>query len=279
MRDLVFPDVHQRWRQVVWALQNETYDRAYFLGDYFDSKEDDGNEEVSSFEDSCTLLRYLILESKRKDDFRFCLGNHDMGYFYANNAASQHSSCKSNPYATNSSSHKKEKKFRKAFYDVGLRDSFFVENFNVAIRAQGHILSHAGIVIDHLPMGMGLQFLIYSTLPIALKNFRFSDERSHLLRACGKARGGRDEIGGPLWLDWHSEFYCDGMTGNQIVGHTTVDYPEIKHCGDNRCFNLNSERHYGILENGQFSIRLFYDEHGLNQPGDIHQEDLSKVLG
>ena len=263
MRELIIPDIHQDLDSVRWVLAKEKYDRAIFLGDWFDSKRP--QDEVYTFEQTCVALKELLCFHERKDDMVHLIGNHDIQYFYSNNSASQSRSCKENPYGTNSASHKKEKKFRKIFFDSGLKDPFFTDLFKLAFQTQGWTMSHAGIVPQHIPTGKTLRGFVEGESELIFENFRnLNYPNNSILSAVGKCRGGSDRIGGLLWLDWNEEFFPSVETGNQVVGHTRVPTPDLKliKVGNVvvQAWNINTERHYGVLENGVFGHRRYYEE-------------------
>jgi len=271
MRSLVVGDIHQDLDPIRWLLDNEHFDELISVGDWVDTKKP--QSEVLTFEETCYALRALILRHEHKRKIRFILGNHDLQYIYASNALSTSHSCKENPYSSTSYSHKKAKKWRKCFFDANLKDSFFLEHFALAYQTQGWTISHAGIIPEHIPKDMKLKEFVESECEQVWKNFRNLDyPNNYILRGVGRSRGGKDNFGGMLWLDWDKEFYMHPETGNQILGHTRVAVPESKHLrfGDTllKAWNINTEKHYGVIEDGIFGFREFYEDRTLGvKPG------------
>lgn len=249
---IVIPDVHQRIDNVKRILEKEkAYDEVVFVGDYFDSFLDP--PKIAGFEETCEYLKHLILEHPNKDKFVFLLGNHDLPYIYENRDYSIHRISKTLKYFCSGFTISKAKKFRRCFFDQGLKDQFFFKNFKVAHRTQGWILSHAGISIRHFPYGYTIDRFIDELLPDVWKNFR-NLEYNHnwLLSGAGIHRGGYHPIGGILWQDWYGEFYSSIDIGKQIVGHTHVKEPDCIHFNTPlECWNLDTEKDYGIIIDGR----------------------------
>ncbi len=278
MKTLIIPDVHQRVSNVLLALNEETWDRAVFLGDWFDSFYEPPL--VAGFEATCLFLRELLTSHPRREDMTFLLGNHDINYIFNNTGARGARHVKKLHYYASGYTQNKCAHFRKTFYEAGLRDSFFIENFKVAHYEQGWLLSHAGFIPECLPYGRTIEWYVETLLPEVWENFRHTEyPRNESLSAVGVARGGNYSFGGPLWLDWNDEFYADPRTGKQIVGHTTVEMPRaqsyysdpegsFKHEGDRivrlkepdfRSWNLDTCIHYGILLDGELYYKKYTD--------------------
>ena len=254
---LIIPDVHQRVSQVKLALEKETYDKVVFLGDWFDSFYEP--PVVAGFEETCRYLRDLILEHPRKEDFTFLVGNHDINYIFNNTGARGVRHIKKMHYFASGYTQNKCWNFRKVFYERGLRDNFFIDNFKIATFDQGWLMSHAGFIPQHLPYGRDIQWYVDTLLPEVWENFRdINHARNSAIAAVGLARGGNDTFGGPLWLDWNDEMFASQAIGNQIVGHTTVRKPEsyildVEGSPEIVCWNLDTCLDYGIVKDGIFT--------------------------
>ena len=251
MKTLIIPDVHQRVYNVEKALNGLNYDRVIFTGDWFDSFYEPPL--VSGFEQTCIYLRSLVLEHPRKDDFTFLVGNHDINYIFNNSEGRGARHIKKTHYYSSGYTQNKCSRFRKTFFEAGLRDDFFIEHFDIAVYSQGWLLSHAGFIPEHIPYGKDIGYLVNELIPDVWENFRnIYHPRNSAIAAVGVARGGRDAYGGPLWLDWYDEFYPHQATGKQIVGHTTVPSPrsQTDESGEIICWNLDTELFYGMLEDG-----------------------------
>lgn len=251
MKTLVVSDVHQRVHCVKAILEAEkNYDEIVFLGDWFDSFYEP--PDVAGMEETCEYLRYLVMEHPNKDKFVFLLGNHDVSYIYHNKGPSTTHITKTYDFYCSGFTASKAKKFRKVFYDEGLRDPFFYKNFKLAHQTQNFILSHAGLHERHIPVGKDIDVVLNYILPDIWKNFRdFTRPHHWLMSGAGHSRGGDCYVGGVLWLDWRMEFEASEAIGRQIVGHTTIKMPEVIHMNTNKeCWNLDTEKDYGIILDG-----------------------------
>jgi len=256
MKTLVIPDVHQRVNFVKHILENEKeYDEVVFLGDWFDSFFDP--PKVAGFEETCEYLKYLVLEHPNRDKFVFLLGNHDLGYIYENKNYSDRPISRTIKYYCSGFTTSKAKKFRHVFFDKGLKDEFFFKHFKLAYMTQGWSLSHAGISSKHFPFGYTIDRLVNELLPDVFKNFR-NLEYNHnwLISGAGTYRGGSCSVGGVLWYDWRAEFSACLEVGKQIVGHTTVREPDCIHMNTPmECWNLDTEKDYGIILDGRVTTK------------------------
>lgn len=255
MKTIIVPDIHQRIKTVRSILNTETdYDEVVFLGDWFDSFFEPPI--VTAFEETCEHLRHLILDHPNKDKFVFLLGNHDLSYIYENSNFSTKRISKTLKYYCSGFTASKAKKFRHQFFDRGLKDNFFKEHFKVAHRSQNWTFSHAGIVQEHLPYGYDIDRFVNELLPDVWKNFR-NTEYNHnwLLSGAGRCRGGANAVGGVLWCDWRYEFTTFNLVGKQILGHTTTREPDVYDFGtEKECWNIDTERHYAVITDGQVKI-------------------------
>lgn len=257
MKTLVIPDIHQRLDFVESILKKEKeYDEVIFLGDWFDSFLEP--PEVASFEETCVYLRNLINEHPQKDKFVFLLGNHDIGYIYENKDFSCHRISKTLKYFCSGFTASKAKKFRHQFFDRGLKDEFFINNFKVAHQSQGWTFSHAGIVPQHFPYGYTTEALVESLLPDVWRNFRNLEyQHNHLISGVGVARGGWENVGGLTWCDWNREFHASSMVGKQVLGHTTVKEPACESQNtETESWNIDTEKYYAMIKNEKISFHL-----------------------
>lgn len=256
MKTLVIPDVHQRISSLEGVLSLEKdYDEVVFLGDWFDSFFEP--PKVASFEQTCELLRNLVLEHPQRSKFVFLLGNHDISYIAENRNFSTKRISKSLDYFCSGFTASKAKKFRRHFYDRGLRDEFFLANFKLAHRSQGWTFSHGGVMPDHIPYGYDIDRLVNELLPEVWRNFRnLSFRHNWLISGAGVGRGGYSKIGGVLWLDWNMEFKATERVGRQVFGHTRVNQPSVESM-NTACesWNLDTEKDYGIIIDGRLITR------------------------
>lgn len=256
MKTIVIGDIHQRVDSVKSVLEKETdYDEVVFLGDWFDSFYDP--PKVAGFGETAEYLRHLVMDHPNKSKFVFLVGNHDMSYIFNNRASSMTSIHKTIEFYCSGFSTSKAKKFRKVFYDEGLKDDFFYKNFRLVHQTQNWTLSHAGVHERHIPVGKDADVLIREIIPHVWKNFRdFTIPHHWLLSGAGLCRGGECYVGGVVWLDWRNEFEASEHIGKQIVGHTTVKLPEVLHMNTNKeSWNIDTEKDYGVIIDGMMITR------------------------
>jgi len=256
MKSIIIPDIHQKTHLVESILKKEKdFDEVVFLGDWFDSFQEP--PVVTSFGDTCKFLKNLVLEHPLKEKFVFLLGNHDVSYIYYNNGPSDGYFPEIDGYFCSGFTKEKAQEFRSHFFDQGLKDDFFIENFKLAHRSQGFTLSHAGLHPDYVPPKEGIKKVVEEVLPDVWRNFRNLDHpRNTVLSGAGFARYGNVPIGGVLWLDWRAEFKTNEDIGPQIVGHTTVKEPSCKHMNTPlESWNLDTEKDYGIIRDGKVTTK------------------------
>ena len=115
---------------------------------------------------------------------------------------------------------------------LGAWSRAFLQSWTLASVVHGYLLSHAGVARRYWPWGAAPD-------PAAQARIFLSDARTSWERwllhdeegpffAVGPGRGGRQApVGGPLWLDWDSEF-VDDLPLPQVVGHTRGRDPRRK---------------------------------------------------
>lgn len=257
-KTLIVSDVHQRCAVVdkIIAARIDEVDEVVFLGDWFDSHFTPPL--VQSFDETCDYLKHLILDHPQRHKFVFLIGNHDLSYIYENIGSSRSHISKTLYYFCSGFTPTKAKKFRKHFFDCGLKDEFFFRYFKPVHRTQGFTLSHAGLNIRIFPYGYTLDRIVNETLPDVWLNFRnLSYAHNYLLSAAGICRGGSSPVGGIIWQDWNYEFATITELGKQIVGHTRLrGEPDCLELGTSvESWNFDTEnRHYGIITDGIVTV-------------------------
>jgi hypothetical protein len=227
MTTLIIPDVHQDIQGVkkIFAVEDiNSFDEIIFLGDWFDSFYEPPR--VASFKDTCLFVRDLVWENNKNKKMVFLVGNHDLAYIYNNKKSGYSNVVQSITYWCSGVTKSKISTFRQVFYDKGLKDDWFIENFKIAHRSQGWIFSHAGMINRQIPYGYTVDQVIDKVLPDVWLNFRnVAYSQNALISAVGVARGGQDNTGGLLWLDYHNEFNASKDIGKQVFGHSYVPEP------------------------------------------------------
>lgn len=254
MKTLVISDVHQNIEYVNKCLEKcDNFDYCVFLGDFFDSFKT--VPDVYAFRKTCKALKYLVLEHPHKDKFRFCVGNHDLKYIFENRKNGQSSTVLTPEYYCSGVTKSKISDFRKEFFDEGLKDGFFLDNFKLVYRIDGWTFSHAGVMLRHFPYGHTIDSFVDDIALDAWKNFRmFNHPHNYLISDVGIVRYGNADLGGLLWCDWRDEFSASIDVGKQVCGHTTVASADVTdRDGDSESWNIDVHQTcYGIIENGIF---------------------------
>jgi len=256
MKTLVIPDVHQDLAGVrkIFQLENlESFDEVIFLGDWLDSFHEP--PKVSSFKDTCLFLRDLVWNNK-SNKMVFLVGNHDLAYIYNNKKSGYSSIVPSLTYWCSGVTKNKIGTFRQVFYDKSLKDDWFIDNFKIAHKSQGWIFSHAGMVNRQIPYGYTIDKVIDEVLPDVWANFRNTlHSKNALISAVGTVRGGQDNTGGLLWLDYYSEFFPSADVGKQVFGHSYVPEPTASAFDtEYESWNLDTNlKDYAIIRDGRLT--------------------------
>jgi len=89
----------------------------------------------------------------------------------------------------------------------------------------------------------------------ALEMLYEAGETHPVINACPQSRGGRDPIGGVLWMDWGDFRPLRGL--NQLVGHTPLRNPDAFEAEEstNWCIDTNTQHYVVIEDSGEISIR------------------------
>ena len=198
---LIIPDIHERLDKLATALHGRVQkaDRVVFLGDYFDAF---GPVDLGRVAQVCAFingsidgLTPMITDSEtRHVPVDFLLGNHDCHYFFRHMG-----------FRCSGFDHQKWEVIN-ANVPQGI-----IDKFKVFTKVGPYLLSHAGL--HEATLGFDAPLVEAAALRTAREG------GWDPFWGAGQARGGRQRIGGPTWLDWNYEFeHIDGMP--QIVGHT-----------------------------------------------------------
>lgn len=210
MATLIIPDVHERMDRLAAALRDRLAkaDRVVFLGDWFDAfgplqldrvemacKFINGNIDGLLLEDHARFVDHETTDGGgRVIPATFLLGNHDCHYFF------DHPNFMCSGYTPA----KKE-----VIEETMSGDA--VEQFRIFTRVGPYLVSHAGFT--EATMRFATEEVEAEALQAAY------DGKFDPIFGAGYARGGRQPIGGPTWLDWNAEFQHI-PSQPQIVGHT-----------------------------------------------------------
>ena len=234
-KTLLLGDVHDRIQLASAIMQyEEPYDALWFTGDFFDQFHHDVKEAVAT----AKWLRDVLKDPRHHS----VLGNHDVHYLYPVAQSARCSGFTNNKLSAITRTLRPYSVFRK--------------QFPIHVWVEGFLLSHAGFHPDfgHPIVGLSEEWL-------SLMDFTTRTELSAGIVGpfadAGPARwkGARQNVGGPLWLDWDYEFVpIPGL--NQIVGHTESRTIRTKHTEDSRNYNIDAHlREYLVIEDGKVSVK------------------------
>lgn len=226
MKTLVIADLHNHIPHAEHWLTTQSYGKVIFLGDFFD----DFGDDVADARRTAAWLRRRI-EGTRDV---FLLGNHDASYMFPDNP---------HLFCPGFSLEKSE----------GIAQILLPEHwkrFQMMSLEQGWLLSHAGFRPEWL-QGGGLGRLA-GLCDSALQ--RAENGLGDPLLGAGRDRGGPQQIGGPLWLDWQSLVPIPGI--NQVVGHTPGNQVREKTTpqSQNFCLDVFNGMASAIIEDGAIRV-------------------------
>lgn len=124
-------------------------------------------------------------------------------------------------------------------YRAGRMDFSVFADFKLTVEIEGWTLSHAGFTNQWDVKRANTEALA------AIWRGEF-----HPLLGIGAARGGLQNVGGCVWLDWNHEFQPVPEL-KQIVGHTMGDKPRWN--GENLCLDTQL-RNFAIIEDGRVTV-------------------------
>ena len=221
MRTIVVPDVHENVAAVERCLAAQPFDRAVFLGDWFDRWPTQPG-------DALQTARWLARNQSRPD-FIFLWGNHDLPYWFP------HPGLQCSGYQ-----HDVLALLRREGVEM-------LPHFRLFHDEQGYRCSHAGFTPEYAVMpGAELQ----RHCDAAVAGLSTDLRRLHPLLAVGYSRGGDRPRGGCTWQDW-SEF--EDVAGHpQVVGHSNARV--VRWRGGSVCIDTMM-RHYAVIEDGDLTVK------------------------
>lgn len=202
-------DVHQRldWFNAVLEHERGNYDHMVFGGDAMDSF--DSPPIVAGARETAKWYAQLL----QTPNVTVCLGNHDLPQREVHGYAKQH---RRKPHLLNACSgftQSKAIEFAKEMtHELWSKVRLFVV-------ANGWLLSHAGIREDNWHSHLTDEENLGHLWREAEKAVEMAPHHPHPLFQCGYSRCGTAPYGGPLWLDWDTEFE-DNLVYPQLVGHS-----------------------------------------------------------
>ena len=238
MRNLIIGDVHLKIKKVQTILDEEKYDKVYFLGDFFDDWDD---SPLANF----IMAEYLnkIMKDPRLE---FIIGNHDAHYFWPNRDIR----CSGYEYDKYTS-----------IGDI-LDKTMVGKRFRFHHVVDDWLLTHAGL---HPGWLQGQKTLKEIDLYLLTEKVKCCDAlkqgKQHWFFTVGSSREGRAPFGGIEWCDAYAEFEAIPDI-KQVFGHTfcgaegRVNKPYWPR--ENNVDIDTAMNYYAIIENGKLEIKDYY---------------------
>lgn len=241
MKTIAIGDIHGLgyWKQI---LEKERPDRVVFVGDYFDSYNIPGIDQIHNFKN---IIHWK--QDNPECEVILLIGNHDFHYM---------------PAAAN----ERYSGFQKNLYmEIGDVLETNKHHLRIAYRIDDLVFSHAGITPDFLlSNGWGEQDMVEFVND--LWNYR-----PHKFRFADNGYGhsdpyGDDEFQGPLWIRPKSLMKaCKDIrkTIIQVVGHTQVEVIDPGKATGGRYYFIDSmqtSKQYLVYEDKQITINQLTNE-------------------
>jgi predicted MPP superfamily phosphohydrolase len=190
-------DIHGKdvWKEAI--IHIDSFDKVIFVGDYVDSFD------VTGVVQKHNLLEIIELKKQYPNKVILLLGNHDVQYMhFPNYRCSGFQSVLSIDYT-----------------------QIFRENrelFQAAYQIGNNIWTHAGIHIGWYNEYCKKYQELHPEMTLAdILNHDYELNKPWIF-VVGHLRGGRHNVGGPLWLDRRQLWNKPILDYHQIVGHTRI---------------------------------------------------------
>ncbi len=241
---LCIPDVHQDLLFLSKIIEKEIAqaDKVVMLGDLLDAKNDNvaGSKETANY--------MMQLDQEFGDKIVWHHSNHDLPYYYALEAARNHTNVKSNPFRCSATSNSKAKNISKIISDE------FIKKQKLATLVDNVLYSHAGatpdlfnLIDDGENKKVDLEGFLKEADDVALN---FKTKSSHPFFRVGFSRGGSHATGGLTWCDGTSEFWSNNLLPFQCFAHTPSSNVRISTGAGGYCQLDCRQTWYAIVENG-----------------------------
>jgi hypothetical protein len=245
---LLFSDPHQEVDKARKIIKAEQPDLTVCLGDWFDSI---FYNSLTDVEATCSFLKKYIYEKS----FVTLMGNHDLHYLYHN-------------ATTICSGYERGKDLLITEFFTDVLMPTFRSRFRWYVWIDDFLCTHAGLSPIHLPPAQNLDEKSLSEFlnrEIARAEDALIGGERFWLYGAGSVRGGRQNRGGIVWLDFNHEFEpIEGL--KQIVGHTSSKAIRPHHTDgiinvadcENLCIDCHLNE-YLIIRDGKLTIKKFID--------------------
>jgi hypothetical protein len=236
---LIFSDVHQNIKKLAKIIAHEKADVNICLGDWFDSFSFDSDADYKS---TAVQLKEGFLT---KPNNITLFGNHDLHYFFDN----IHTECSG---------------YMRRNHDIinealGSEKTDVINKFHWFLFVDEYLCSHAGLGNCFLPPTAKDNEDVYEYLTSQSNdsNIKIRSRQRHWFYGAGRARGGSQDKGGLVWLDFNHEFVPIKRV-KQIFGHTNRKNGRVaeRQNSGNYCIDTGLNECVTIT-NGKFEIKNY----------------------
>lgn len=244
-RILVLADPHQEVNKLDRIIEAEAADEVVCLGDWFDSFFLNSPRHV---ENTCKFLINFL----NKKNYHTLIGNHDLHYFYP----SKYTIC---------SGYTNDK--RDCIDEMlGPLKNHLAKKFKWYIQIDDFLCTHAGVSSVHFfPYLKVNKISDWLDNEGHVANLRLQTGEPHWFYEAGKARSGKLNKGGIVWLDFDTEFEPIEEL-KQIVGHTYGKSVRPHHLEGSLnpndwkdiCVDCNMNQ-YLIIHNNKIEVKNYID--------------------
>jgi hypothetical protein len=257
---LAISDIHQdlTYAKSILLKEKGNYDHVVFFGDMFDSHK--SHPQVAGIKETARFMKEVC---------EFVYGpatilasNHDLNYMecWAANQRFSHKRTRFNNCGgfTNSKS-------------IEINKILSWENWSkvrMFCEFGGFVLSHAGFHPSFWNFYKTKEENLDALWEESEDALRSVSIRPSRFFEAGEARGGKNKIGGPIWLDFNEEFVDNTELPPQIVAHTQSPNT-VKQKGRSYCIDGSQQIYLLMDKTGEFQVKTIHPS------GNWHLENLN----
>lgn len=250
MKTTVIGDIHGRsvWKQIV---QKENADKVIFVGDYFDSWDVPGIDQIHNFKEIIEYKETAFTDDHRKVDVILLIGNHDYHYFpeigYTGTSGYQFNIAPNIIQAVD-----ENRKHLKMAYQM---DDYLFTHAGVSSAFMDSVFGYCGWKVENIAIDLNEMFKYKP------KTFEFgmaitADNMSYIDIT------GDDEQQSPIWIRPKSLMKANRNTLRkrviQIAGHTQMDKIDVQGTSTGKRYwfidTLGTSGEYLAIIDGEISI-------------------------
>lgn len=213
---IIIPDIHQqisKLKTILAVKEVQNAEEVIFLGDYFDSFNNQ-----HQFRDTVSFLN----DAACNPQYTFLMGNHDIHYL------SNNTDYICSGYSITNHQYIRQNLSKEFRNKIKLYELQIIANENV-------LFCHAGIHPTHFTFST--DETNHASLVDYFDSLDININLHHPLLHAGRDRGGCQQHGGILWIDWSNLKLIEGLS--QVVGHTEYVVPQLMDKTNSSTRNIN----------------------------------------